>query len=140
MSIPPAILETARLVLRPPVLDDADAIFRKYAQDPEVTKYLVWRPHESIVATRVFIRRCIQCRKDGTAFPWVIARQQDDELAGMLELRIDGFRADLGYVIAQKYWGNGYATEVTKAMVEWALLQQGIYRVWATCDIEKLLF
>lgn len=138
MSTPPAILKTARLVLRPPVLDDADAIFRKYAQDPEVTKYLVWRPHESIVATRAFIRRCIRCRKDGTAFPWVVARQHDDELAGMLELRIDGFRADLGYVIAQKYWGNGYATEVTKAMVEWALLQQGIYRVWATCDIENL--
>jgi len=47
----------------------------------------------------------------------------------MLELRIDQFRADLGYVIARSYWGNGYATEITKFVVVWALAQESIYRV-----------
>jgi len=52
MIKPPEILETPRLLLRLPVLEDAGAIFRKYAQDPEVTKYLIWRPHENISVTR----------------------------------------------------------------------------------------
>ena len=40
MINPPEILETERLRLRKPVLQDAEEIFRKYAKDPEVTKYL----------------------------------------------------------------------------------------------------
>lgn len=135
---PPEILETTRLLLRLPVPGDADSIFRKYAQDREVTKYLVWRPYESIQATREFIGQCIQSWKDDSAFPWVVVRKSDAELLGMLELRINGFRSDLGYVFAREYWGNGYATEITKRVVEWALAQKNIYRVWATCDIENL--
>lgn len=138
MRNPPEILETTRLLLRLPVLEDSEPIFRKYARDPEVTKYLVFRPHDDIHVTRDFIRRCRQCWHDETAFPWVVVRKEDHELAGMLELRIDRFRADLGYVIAREYWGKGYATEITKSVIAWALLQEDIYRVWATCDIENL--
>jgi hypothetical protein len=28
-------------------MEDAEDIFQKYARDPEVTKYLIWRPHET---------------------------------------------------------------------------------------------
>ena len=137
MTKPPEILETSRLLLRLPVLDDADAIFQKYAQDREVTKYLVWRPHESIHVTKASVRRFMQCWEDGTSFPWVVVHKNDHALIGMIELRIEPFCADLGYVLAREYWGNGYATEMTKSVVEWALAQENIYRVWATCDVEN---
>jgi len=132
------MLETPRLLLRLPVWEDSATIFQKYAQDPQITKYLIWRPHETVQVTREFIRCCMQCWQDGTAFPWVVVRQRDQELVGMLELRIDAFRADLGYVIARDYWGHGYATEITKSVIAWALRQEQIYRVWATCDIENI--
>jgi RimJ/RimL family protein N-acetyltransferase len=138
MIKPPEILETTRLLLRLPVLGDADLIFQKYAQDPEVTKYLIWQPHENVSVSREFLLRCIQCWKDGTAFPWVVVRKSDDELIGMLELRIEKFHADLGYGIVREYWGNGYATEITKSVIEWAMRQESIFRVWATCDVENL--
>ncbi|MFN8411630.1 MAG: GNAT family N-acetyltransferase [Anaerolineales bacterium] len=138
MIKPPEILETSRLLLRLPVLDDANDIFQKYAQDQEVTKHLIWRPHENVNVTREFIRHCIQSWLSNTSFPWVVIRKNDDELLGMLELRIDTFRADLGYVLAREYWGNGYATEITKAVVDWAMAQESIFRVWATCDVENL--
>jgi RimJ/RimL family protein N-acetyltransferase len=138
MIKPPEVLETSRLLLRLPVLDDANVIFQKYAQDQEVTKHLIWRPHENINITREFIRLCIQSWKINTSFPWVVIRKNDDKLVGMLELRIDKFRADLGYVIAREYWGNGYATEITKSVVDWAIAQESIFRVWATCDVENL--
>jgi ribosomal-protein-alanine N-acetyltransferase len=135
---PPDTVETFRLLLRLPVLDDIDIIFRKYAQDREVTKYLIWRPHENINVTREFVCRCFQCWKDETAFPWVVVRKIDYELVGMIELRLDKFIADLGYVIAREYWGMGYATGITKSVVEWTMAQENIYRCWATCDIENL--
>jgi RimJ/RimL family protein N-acetyltransferase len=135
---PPETLETPRLLLRLPILEDVEPIFQKYAQDPEVSKYLFWRPHESISTTREFLNRCIQCWKDETAFPWVITNKDDHTLLGMIELRIDRFCADFGYGIAKQYWGNGYTTEAAKVIVHWALNQESIYRVWAICDVENL--
>ena len=41
-------METERLILRPFVLNDAEAMFHTWANDPEVTKYLTWNPHESV--------------------------------------------------------------------------------------------
>ena len=39
----PERVETERLVLRRPRADDAEAIFERYASDPEVTRYLLSR-------------------------------------------------------------------------------------------------
>jgi len=138
MLKPPELLETSRLLLRLPVLEDSEAFFRKCAQDHEFVKYVAWRPHENINVTKDFIQRCIQCWQDETAFPWIVVRKNDFEFVGIIELRVDKFRADLGYAIAPEYWGKGYATEITKSVIAWALMQEQIFRVWATCDIENL--
>jgi [ribosomal protein S5]-alanine N-acetyltransferase len=134
---PPEIIETARLRLRPPTLEDAGVIFTQYAQDPEVTRYLTWRPHENIEVTRAFLRRCVQCWQEGSAFPWVMTRKNDGALLGMIELRIEGFRADIGYGIARPYWGQGCTSEAVKGIIEWALAQASIYRIWAVCDVDN---
>jgi ribosomal-protein-alanine N-acetyltransferase len=136
--IPPEIIETARLRLRLPRPEDADVIFQEYAQDPEVLKYLMWRLHDNIQTTRAFVKRCLKVWQAGAVFPWVITLKDDGRLAGMLELCIDGHRADLGYVLARSYWGRGYATEAVKAVTAWALAQPAIYRVWAVCDVENI--
>ncbi len=50
------LIHTARLTLRGPRMDDAGAIFDAYAQDPEVTRYLVWTPHRSVAETETYLR------------------------------------------------------------------------------------
>ena len=52
----PDAFHTARLVLRPIRLADAWPIFCHYAQDPEVTRFLTWRPHRVVGDTEAFIR------------------------------------------------------------------------------------
>ena len=137
MQKPPKTIETDRLQLRPPTLDDAEALFNKYTQDEEVTKYLIWQPHKSVDDTKEFMQYCVQCWDEKPVFPWIIERKEDNEIVGMIELRINQPKADLGYVIAREYWGKGYASEVTKTVVNWAIAQEGIFRVWATCDVEN---
>jgi ribosomal-protein-alanine N-acetyltransferase len=56
----------------------------------------------------------------------------------MIEIRLDKFRADFGYGIARQYWGYGYTTEAAKIVIQWALEQESIYRVWAICDVENV--
>ena len=41
-------IETSRLILRRAVREDAELMFRNWASDPEVTKYLTWPAHETV--------------------------------------------------------------------------------------------
>jgi ribosomal-protein-alanine N-acetyltransferase len=134
---PPTTFTTARLLLRVPISTDADAIFHAYAQDREVTRYLVWRPHCELSETRAFIERCLSSWQQQTEFPYVITDQHTTELFGMLSLRIAGFAASLGYALRREAWGQGIMPEAAGIVSEWALAQPSIYRVWAICDYEN---
>lgn len=135
MPSPPRNIATARLTLRPPVVADAEALFRAYTADAEVTKYLVWKPHADVGVTRAFLERCETEWLEGSAYPWVIERE--GEPIGMVELRFAPPRVSVGYVLAPAHHGRGYMTEVVTHLKEWALAQPGIFRFWAVCDVEN---
>jgi len=126
--------ETPRLRLRASRLEDAEAIFAEYAQNPNVAKYVVWRPHQSVLETRDFLRYCDQERLAGRTFSYVVLKKDDGRLIGMLDLGAEG---GLGYVLSQAFWGQGYMTEALKAVVGWALGQEEIREIRATCDVDN---
>jgi [ribosomal protein S5]-alanine N-acetyltransferase len=132
---PPEIFETKRLCLRPPTLEDAEAIFLGYAQDLEVVKYLIWRPHKSIQETRDFLTYCIGEWKKCSNFPYAILKKADGKLIGMVEIGGDG---GVGYVLARAHWGQGYMTEAVKMLVDWGRNEKEVPRIWAHCDLENL--
>jgi [ribosomal protein S5]-alanine N-acetyltransferase len=134
---PPQTLETQRLYLRKPVAEDAILVFQQYAGDPEVTKYMSWQPHQSLRQTEEYINRCISVWADNSAFPYVLICKEDNRLIGAIEIRLDRYKADLGYVLAKLEWGKGYMPETARAITDWALGQNEIYRVWAVCDVEN---
>jgi RimJ/RimL family protein N-acetyltransferase len=134
----PKILQTERLRLRKPKLADAEAIFREYASDPEVTRYVSWRAHQTIAETREYMRVCLSAWDVGKAFQWVIERKEDGQLMGMIAARVQAHRWELGYVLARRYWGHGYMTESVKGLIDWAFKDADVFRVWAVCDVENL--
>jgi len=133
---PPESIQTSRLTLRRLAMEDADAIFAAYAQDAEVTRFLTWRPHRRIEDTRAFIQKTIEAWDGGTEFAWAI-RRRDGELIGGIALRHQEFKVDFGYVIARAQWGNGFAAEALQSLVDWAMTQPEVFRVWAVCDVEN---
>ncbi len=130
----PESIDTARLTLRAPRLEDADAIFSEYAQDLAVVKYLIWRPHKSIADTRDFLSRCMDDWRKDAGFAYVLCRKTDGKLMGMAEVGTDG---GLGYVLAKAYWGQGYVTEAVEAIIDLALRQSSIPKIWAHCDVDN---
>jgi len=56
----------------------------------------------------------------------------------MVGVRVDGHKVELGYVLARKFWRQGYMTEAVRAVVSWAIKDADVYRVWAVCDIENV--
>jgi [ribosomal protein S5]-alanine N-acetyltransferase len=134
----PEMLETARLRLRSPKIEDAKVIFHNYAQDPVVTRYLVWLPHQSIETTEKFIADCIDQRARASVFPYVITRKSDGDLLGMIDLRPHQHGANIGYVLAKEHWRQGIMTEAARSVVDYALAQPASYRVQAFCDVENV--
>jgi RimJ/RimL family protein N-acetyltransferase len=132
----PPVITTARLRLRLPSLEDAPAILTEYASDPEVTRFVRWRPHRSVAETDAFLVRTIAAIEAGTEAQWVVERHGVDRLIGMIGFRLTGHAAELGYVLARDCWGQGYATEAGRAVVDWALTQAHLHRVWAVCDVD----
>ena len=134
----PETIQTKRLLLRKPSMDDALAIFEAYAQDPEVTRYLVWKPHQNMQETEQFLLACGQLWRTGKDFAYAITLKGNDRLIGMFGLHPMNLKVEVGYALARPYWGNGYMTEVLCAMIEWAFSQPDIFRVQAICDVENV--
>lgn len=135
---PPERFETARLILRKPRPDDTNAMFTGWAQDVEVTRYLTWRPHRSIEESHEIIRICLQLWEGDEDHPYMLALKEKDHPIGMIALHPDGFKVALGYVLAKAYWGKGYMAEASRAVIDWMFQQEGIYRVFATTDVENI--
>jgi RimJ/RimL family protein N-acetyltransferase len=136
---PPTHIETARLILRKPVVADTPLIYEAYANDAEVTRYLTWRPHRTLADGEEPAAHRLAAWESGEYFCWVITRRKEDggELIGMISIRPDAWRVDLGYVLGRKFWGRGYMTEAVRAVVDYALAEPEVFRVWAVCDVEN---
>jgi RimJ/RimL family protein N-acetyltransferase len=82
----PETFETARLLLRPITVVDVDAIFDSYAQDEEVARYLIWRPHRSRSETRAYVDRCIATPSEVERTYMLVVRA-DNVVQGAFALR-----------------------------------------------------
>jgi len=134
----PRTFETARLVARLPVPDDAPLIFAAYASRPEVSRYMMWRPHQRVDETVDFIAGCIAAAERGTRFPYVLAeRSAPQQPIGVLEARPQQHLVDLGYVLGPAHWGRGYMPEAVQALTALCLQTNGIFRVQAFCDVDN---
>jgi RimJ/RimL family protein N-acetyltransferase len=138
MCDPPTNWETQRLLLRPATHADAPLAFASYTSDAKVPRYMTWRPHTTVAETEHFLRRCEEVWEKRTAFPWSLWLKSDHSYAGMLEARIKGHAVDIGYVLARRLWRQGLMKEAVGGLVQWALAQPEIFRVWAVCDVDNV--
>ncbi len=131
MSLAPQLLSTPRLRLRPPRPQDAEAIFSRYASDAEVTRYLSWPRHRDLNDTRAFLAMSAAVWQHDGVGPYLVFREAD--LMGSTGLQcLPGRRALTGYVLARDAWGQGFATEILRCMLELAQVC-GLRELQAIC-------
>jgi ribosomal-protein-alanine N-acetyltransferase len=132
----PQQLDTDRLVLVAPTDGDAAEMFARYASDGEVTRYLSWSRHRTVEDTQRFVEFSIAEWERWPAGPYLIRARTDGRLLGGTGL---GFEREdeavTGYVLASDAWGQGYATEALRAMVDLAGTL-GLRRVHAQCHAD----
>jgi RimJ/RimL family protein N-acetyltransferase len=115
-------------------MDDAAGI-SEYGMDPEVSRYVTWPRHRSPNDAVAYLKYAIEAAENGHELTWVITLRSSPDVIGATSLRVQAVhRVELGYALRRSSWGRGFATEAAQAVVEWALAQPNIHRVWAVCD------
>jgi len=130
-------IQTARLILRRPRVADAQSIFDNYASDPEVTRYLRWRPHTRVETLVSWLEAGEATWHERSDPSWTLRTSEDSGPIGMISLRVSEFKAELGYVLGRTYWGQGLMPEAARALIE-LCFQEGLYRVSAFCDVDNV--
>jgi len=108
---------TPRLRLRPWNDADATALF-ELARDPRIGTLCGWKPYESIDDAHEALSTFLAAPDS-----YAVTLGSTGEIVGSIALRIDRDSpearvADIGYWIGASYWGNGYATEAGRAIIE----------------------
>jgi RimJ/RimL family protein N-acetyltransferase len=120
------VLATARLRLRAPQREDAYAI-AELANDRRIAENTARIPHPYTLADADGFLRYLEESETETAFAITLA---DDALIGICGLRMKPRKApEIGYWLGAPYWGNGYATEAARAVIDHAFEDLGLEQI-----------
>lgn len=119
--IVPIVLKSERLILRPPVPDDAARI-ECYVSDRRVAEMTSLIPHPYPRGGAAdWIERTEQEWLDGVRPAFVICRREGGDLVGCIAISIHPIEGHVaGYWIGVPHWGNGYATEALRRVIHYA--------------------
>jgi ribosomal-protein-alanine N-acetyltransferase len=114
-------LETPRMILRPFQLTDAPVIFT-WVGDPEIQRFLYTGPDLSLEQTVARVERYISYQQQYGFSRWLIFDRATGTPIGDAGLLMmpDGVEIELGYRFAKPWWGQGRATEVAAAWLNYA--------------------
>ena len=115
-------LITDRLILRKLRIDDADEMFSTWCNDPEVTKYMTWNPHENIEVTKLVLSSWLKQYDEPSTVRYGITLKSSGKLIGSIDV-VGYFEnaPEIGYCIGKAYWNNGYMTEACKALIDYLI-------------------
>lgn len=126
-------LKTARLRLRPFVLDDLDDYYRATRSDPDVMRFLPGGKPQTIEQTEQSLRR-IMAHWDRHGFAMMaVIHAADDVVIGHCGLQYlpDLPDIEVGYALAKAYWGQGLATEAARACLRYGFETIGLDHIVA---------
>jgi RimJ/RimL family protein N-acetyltransferase len=136
------VLATGRLLLRPVVGGDADALF-EHARDVDLPRHMTWSAHTAVEQTREFVAGCVVARETAQGYVWTIL--ENARVAGLIGLdgvqrgrpgvRFD--RAEIGYWLGREFRGRGLMTEAARAVLETGFGRLALHKVTSHAFVEN---
>lgn len=112
-------LETKRLIMRMWSKKDARDLY-EYARSPNVGPIAGWKPHGSVAESKYIISSVFLQK-----MAWAIVDRETNRVIGSIGFIADVFRPginsrELGYSLAEEYWGRGLMTEAVQRVIKYA--------------------
>lgn len=131
------MLETERLIVRPLRASDYKDNY-EYMSAPETYRFEHGEPI-SLKESKKFCR--VWSSKKTTNF-WVTELKSNSKVIGHLsffpEHRPEFKTWRIGYIVHPTYYGQGYTTEFTRAVIKYAFTELGAHRIVAYCSPDNI--
>jgi RimJ/RimL family protein N-acetyltransferase len=136
------VIETERLVLRPPLPEDASALHELHC-DPVAMEF-IGGVHPNCDEGDWVVEMWLERWRENGCGPFSIIRRDDGRWLGRTGLLVWDTRTwtkttyaeageyaqpELGWALVREHWGEGYATEAVGAAREWAYADHGVERL-----------
>ena len=124
----PPVLYTPRLMLCR-ITEYFAADMYEYASDPDVTKYLTWSPHSSLKETERYIKILQKKYADGSFNDWGVVLKDSGKFVGTCGYTSFNYAentAEVGYVLAKPYWGQGLMPEAVHEVMRFGFETFGL--------------
>ena len=125
-------IETERLTLRQFTMEDAESAMNNWAGDDHVQKMYGEPSYKTIDAAAKLLEKYIKSYDKGNFYRWAVIERASGECIGQVAF----FLVDTGnhfgeieYCIGTAFQGKGYATEATKAVIDYGFKQIGFHKV-----------
>ena len=135
-----ALIEGHRIILQPFKMSDASLMFKNWANDPDVTRYMTWFPHKNVQETESIISLWENNYAKPDFYQWAIFLKTIAEpigSIGVVELNEANRSCELGYCIGKAFWHQGYMTEALKEVLGFLFAQVHFERITARHDIRN---
>jgi [ribosomal protein S5]-alanine N-acetyltransferase len=132
------LIETDRLVLRRFTMDDAAAVYRNWASDAEVTRYLTWPTHSCVEDSSSILREWVEQYQDFGFYQWAITlKELGDEPVGSIAVVHKDDKigmVHIGYCIGKKWWHQGITSEALAALIRFFFTEVAVSRIESRHD------
>ena len=137
MSTDSLRIETPRLILRPPRLEDFEA-YAAFAADAEAARFIGGvQPRNT--AWRSFMAQAGAWHLQGISMFSVIAKSSGQWIGRVGPWMPDGWPGtEVGWGIARSQWRRGYAAEAAAAAIDWAFANLGWTEVIHIIDVDNV--
>lgn len=129
-----------RIILQPFKKSDAFFMFRNWAYDPDVTRYMTWFPHKNTEESETIISSWVSNYAKPNFYQWAILLMKIDEpigSIGVVKLDEENQSCELGYCIGKQFWHQGYTTEALNAVLKFLFEQVNFKTITARHDIRN---
>ena len=134
-------IETDRLILRQFTMEDAEPMFRNWANDDEVTKHLTWPTHSDVEVTKMVLSDWTSHYAEPDFYNWAIVLKENgpEPIGSIAVVRITEKTrcAAMGYCMSRAHWRKGVMPEALKAVVDFLFSEVGFNRIEAEHDVNN---
>ena len=130
-------IETPRLLLRRTRTEDSEPMFRNWASDPEVTRFLSWPTHEHPDTSAAIVEKWISGYDSHSFYHWMIVLKEAGEPIGcisVVNLNDTVGSAEIGYCMGKAWWHRGIMSEALGAVRDYLFREVGLNRLEAKHD------
>ena len=114
------------------ILPEKAADMYEYSKLEEVTRYLLWSEHTSLVQTEKYVKLLQKKYDNGSFWDFGLTYRENGRFIGTCGITSYDEAEnsiEIGYVLAPDYWGKGIGTEAAKTVMRYCFENFGVDKI-----------